>query len=160
MTQRAIIAGLLKELDRGSPAGFAIALHVRFSRPTFLFQTYAKRWMDYYSSSGLVVLDPTVRWGFHSVGHVLWSELEASDEAGVLDKAKDFGITNGVAMATVLSGSRSIASFARADRDYEPAEIEALESGFLELHQATLSPGALSDDDRRALTELSIQLTR
>ena len=160
MTQKAIIAALLQELDGSSPAGFAIALHVRFSRPTFLFQTYAKRWMDHYSTAGLVVRDPTVRWGFHNVGHVLWSDLEAGDDGGVLEEAKDFGITNGVAMATVLSGSRSIASFARADREFEPPEIEALETRFLELHNVTLGAGELSDGDRRALTELSIQLTR
>lgn len=160
MTPRTMIAALLGELDHGSPAGFAIALHVHFSRPTFLFQTYAKRWMDYYSSAGLVVLDPTVRWGFHNVGHVRWSDLEASDEGGVLERAKDFGLSNGVAMATVLSGSRSIASFARADREYEPVEIESLEGRFLELHRITLGPDQLSEGDRRALTELSIQLTR
>ena len=64
MTQRASIAALLHDLDQRSPAGFAIALHIRFTTPTYLFQTYPKRWLDHYSSAGLVVHDPVVRWGF------------------------------------------------------------------------------------------------
>jgi LuxR family transcriptional regulator len=159
MAQRASIAHLLHELDRGSPAGFAIALHIRFTTPTYLFQTYPKRWMDYYSAAGLVVNDPTVRWGFHNIGHIRWADLEAVDEAGVLEKAKDFGIMNGVTIALVLSESRSIASFARADRDYDDLEIVEIEEALARLHQVTLGLGELSSGDRKALKELSVRLT-
>lgn len=160
LTPRAIIAALLEDLDRCSPAGFAIALHIRFTTPTYLFQTYPRRWMDHYSATGLVVLDPTVRWGVSNVGRVRWSDLEPADEGGVLEQAKDFGIMNGVALATVAAASRSIASFARADREYHEPEIDALEETFLHLHHATLGPGVLDEHDRKALTDLSIQLTR
>ena len=109
MTQRASIAALLHDLDQRSPAGFAIALHIRFTTPTYMFQTYPKRWMDHYSSAGLVVHDPVVHWGLHNVGHIRWTDLEAIDSKGVLEQAKDFGIMNGVAIAVVMAGSRSIA---------------------------------------------------
>lgn len=159
MTRTLSVAALLHELDHRSPAGCAIALHIRFTTPTYLFQTYPKRWMDQYSTAGLVLHDPTVRWGMHNVGHVRWGELEAIDSEGVLDRAKDFGIMNGVAISVLTSGSRSIASFARADRDYDEREIEALEVAFTLLHHATASLGQLDESDRLALTQLSVKLT-
>jgi len=160
MTQRASIAALLQDLDRRSPAGLAIALHIRFTRPTFLFQTYSKRWTDHYSATGMVVSDPLVRWGLQNVGRVRWADLEPIDTGGVLEAAKDYGLMNGTCIAMVESGSRTIAGFARADRDYEDAEVDALEEVLTQLHRATLGPGKLSGEDQQALTELSIRLTR
>ena len=159
MSRRESIAALLIDLDRRSPAGYAIALHIRFTTPTYLFQTYSKRWMDHYSAAGLVVHDPTVHWGFSSLGHIRWSELEAFDVHGILKKAKDFGLMNGVAAAVVLSGSRSIASFARADREYEEKEMQQLEDDLARLHGETSGTDGLSASDHRVLTELSVRLT-
>ena len=160
MTPRASIAALLQDLDQRSPAGFAIALHVHFTTPTYLFQGYPSRWLEYYSAEGLVVSDPTVHWGLQNLGHIRWVDLEAIDPQGVLEKAKDFGLMNGVAIAVALSGTRSIGSFARADRDYDEEEMRELEALLSELHIATIGRSELSARDRRALTELSIRLTR
>jgi LuxR family transcriptional regulator, quorum-sensing system regulator SdiA len=159
MSRRASIAALLHDLDRRSPAGFAIALHIRFTTPTYLFQTYPKRWTDHYSAAGLVMHDPTVHWGLHNIGHVRWADLERIDVAGVLEQARDFGIMNGVTVAEFASGTRSIASFARADREYDDCEMRELENLLAQLHRVTIGMGELSEDDRRALTELSIKLT-
>lgn len=159
MNQRASIATILHELDARSPAGFAIALHIRFTAPTYLFQTYPQRWMDVYSKSGLVLRDPTVRWGLDNVGRVRWSELERIDTAGVLERAKDFGLMGGVAIAVVVGGTRSIASFARADREYDDAEMAALEERLIELHRATTGLAELGESDRKALKELSVRLS-
>lgn len=159
MTKKASIAALLLELDRGSPAGFAVGLHIRFTTPTYMFQTYSKRWMDHYSSSGLVMHDPVAHWGLQNVGRIRWADLEAIDSRGVLEDAKDFGMMNGVAISLVNSGSRSIAGFARADRDYDDLEIAALEDALARLHRETMRLGDLSAGDQLALTELSIRLT-
>jgi LuxR family transcriptional regulator len=159
MTQRASIAALLHEIDRRSPAGFAVAMHIRFTRPTYLFQTYAKRWMDYYSAMGMVVHDPLVHWGLQNVGRIRWSDLEAIDSHGVLEAAKDFGLMNGASIAVLIAGSRSISGFARADREYTDPEMADLEDILAELHLATAGLGDLSESDQSALTELSIKLT-
>jgi LuxR family transcriptional regulator len=153
------IATLLQELDERSPAGFAIALHVRFSRPTYLFQTYAQPWMAHYSAAGLVMHDPVVRWGLQNVGRLRWSDLAAIDDSHVFEQAKDHGLMNGAAFAIVIAESRSIAAFARADRDFTDEEMDALEDRLVRLHRATLGLGRLGERDRRALTELSIRLT-
>ena len=159
MTQRASIAAMLKALDEQSPAGFAVALHLQFTRPTYLFQTYPKRWMDYYSAEGLVVQDPTVHWSLSNLGHIRWRDLVAIDPKGVLERAKDFGLMSGVTIAVHISGSRSIASFARADREYEDLEMEDLEARLMHLHRMTMGLAQLSSRDRSALTKLSIRLT-
>lgn len=159
MTARQEIAVLLHELDRLSPAGFAIALHLRFTRPAFLFQTYPRRWTRHYDAAGLVMHDPTVRWGMQNVGAVRWCELEAIDPHGVLEAARDYGIMNGVAVACVAAGSRSIASFARADRDFDDEEIAEIAGLLSRLHAATAEPAAITEADRRALDELSLRLT-
>lgn len=159
MTRRVSIAALLQDLDLRSPAGFAIALHIRFTRPTYLFQTYSKRWMEHYSAAGMVVDDPVVRWGLQNIGRVRWTELEAIDGMGVIEQGKDFGLMNGVAISVVRMASRSIGGFARADRDYDEHEMAQLEDALTELHDVTADLLELSAGDRQALTELSIRLT-
>jgi LuxR family transcriptional regulator len=94
-------------------AGFAPAFHVRFTTPTFLFQTYPKDWLDYYSQNGLVMSDPTVMWGFENTGAVDWAALQANDSAGVLAKAAEYGLKHGATYATEIDGSHSIGTFAR-----------------------------------------------
>jgi len=154
-----LVAALLEELDHRSPAGFAIALHVRFTRPTFLFQSYPKRWMDHYAAGGLMLRDPTVHWGFHNVGHIRWTDLERIDGAGVIDQARDFGIMYGVAVSIVRMASRSIASCSRSDREYTDVEMGELEALLVELHDLTAPGDDLTERDREALTALSIRLT-
>jgi LuxR family transcriptional regulator len=153
------IAALLHQLDQRSPAGFAIALHVRFTRPTYLFQTYAKPWLDRYSEAGLHLHDPVVRWGLQNTGRLRWRDLADIDDAGVFEQAKDHGLMNGAAVAMVISESRTIAAFARADRDYSDEEIEELEDWLARLHVATLGIERLSGRDQRALIDLSVKLT-
>jgi LuxR family transcriptional regulator len=159
MDRKESIAVLLQELDERSPAGFAIALHVRFTRPTYLFQTYAQPWMAHYSAAGLVMHDPVVRWGLQNAGRCRWSDLAAIDDSHVFDQAKDHGLMNGAAFAIVIAESRSIAACARADREFTDEEMDALEQLLVRLHRATLGLERLGARDRRALTELSIRLT-
>lgn len=158
-SRRASVAALLRDLDARSPAGCAIGLHIRFTTPRYMFQSYPKRWIDKYSSSGLFVHDPTVGWGMSNVGWVRWHDLEDIDSHHVLELAKDYGIMNGVTIALLIEGSRSIGSFARSDRDYETSEIRELSPIFEDLHRLTLSFETLSADDRLALKDLSVRLT-
>lgn len=159
MTHRASIAAMIHALDDRSPAGCAIALHIEFTTPKYMFQTYPKRWLDHYSASGLVMHDPVAHWGLQNVGSIRWRDLEAIDRMGVMEQAKDFGLMNGVAMSVLLSGTRSIAGFARADRDFDVAEIAEMEVLLAQLHETTAASGQLRESDQRVLTELSVRLT-
>lgn len=159
MDQHLSISPVLAKLDDLCPAGYAIALHIKFTTPTFLFQTYAQDWMDYYSQNGLVLHDPTVRWGFDNTGTRLWKDLEAEDEHGVLKKARKHGLKHGFVAAHVGHGTRSVASFARSDRDFEEAEISNICEMFIMLHDETVDTEQLSAKEREALKQLSITLT-
>ena len=70
---------LLKRLRSRSPAGFAIALHIEFTTPRYLLQSYAKDWLDLYSSRSMVMQDPTVHWAFANTGSIRWSALNSLD---------------------------------------------------------------------------------
>lgn len=153
------ISTLLARLHRASPAGFAIALHVHFTAPKYLFQSYAKDWLDTYSREGLVLTDPTVRWGFTNIGTIRWSELAADDHHGVFAQAASHGLRYGACVAKVERGSRSMASFSRSDRDLTDAEIEGLRADLGALHDLTESVEALSPSVHMTLKQMSIYLT-
>lgn len=153
------VRNTLSDLKETASGGFALAFHVRFTTPSFLFQTYPKDWLDYYSQNSLVLSDPTVAWGFENDGSINWTDLCESDSAGVLNKAAEFGLKFGATCATGANESRSIGSFARADRDFTDAEramfLEKLEM----LHRATTDMKTLSPETAAALRTMSVQFT-
>lgn len=150
---------LLRRLRSRSPAGFAIALHIQFTTPRYLFQAYEKEWLDYYSSHGLVMHDPTVRWGFANTGSIRWSELAKDDPAGVLASAGEHGARFGVAFAFTDGGSRTMAGFARGDREMSDLDIAALGGDLRKLHLRTLGTEFLAPELHETLKRLSIYLT-
>tara|TARA_R110002096_G_scaffold275928_1_gene469649 strand:+ start:836 stop:1321 length:486 start_codon:yes stop_codon:yes gene_type:complete len=159
MSAQLEIRHILGDLMDTATAGFALAFHVRFTTPSFLFQTYPKDWLDYYSQNGLVMSDPTVAWGFENTGAIGWSDLTASDSAGVLAKAAEFGLKHGATCATGSDESRSIGSFARADRDFTDAERAMCMEKLEILHAATSKMRALSPETAAALRTMSVQFT-
>ena len=151
------ISSLLARLHQASPAGFAIALHVRFTAPKYLFQSYDKAWLDTYSREGLVLHDPVVRWGFSNVGTIRWSELD--DPAGVMQRAAQHGLGFGVVVALLRDGLRTMAGFARSDRDFTDEEVDVLTDHLVELHDLTEPVEALSPNVHQTLKQMSIYLT-
>lgn len=157
-TQHAISDELVR-LKAVSPGGFAMALHVRFTTPTYLFQTYPKDWIDFYSKNGLVMRDPTVRWAFENTGLIRWAELVPIDEAGVIALAGERGILNGFTYATDRNGSRSMASFAQGSRDFSDPEMATIAEQVNHLHDVTASGVSLTPGTRERLRQMSISFT-
>lgn len=150
---------VLKDLKKLSPSGFAIAFHIKFTTPAFLFQTYPKEWLAVYNQRGLVMQDPIVGWSFANNGTIAWSSLKDQDPAGVLTAAATFDMNYGVAIGVEDSGSRSVAGFARADREFTEDEAKTLHDGVVLLHQMTATAKSVSPEQRDALRRLSISLT-
>jgi len=150
---------ILKDLSDVSNAGYAIALHVRYTTPTFLFQSYTKDWLDYYSKNGFVMSDPTVAWGFENTGHIAWSALADKDSAGVLAKAATFGMVYGLTCALEVDESRSISSFSRADRAFTSEETQQLLAQTENLHAITANLDSLSPETSAILRTMSVQFT-
>lgn len=133
------IAGLLGRLKIICDSGFALAVHIRYTRPTLLYQTYARDWADHYSEKGYMLSDPTVHWGLANVGSMEWDMLEAQDPEGVIKAARDYGLLNGWTYAVGPATSRSLASMTRTSPFTETQrgeiraaidEIHALTEGF------------------------------
>ncbi len=153
------IGQLLADLHGMSPAGFAVALHVTYTTPRYLFQSYDKAWMDLYSRRGYVLQDPTVRWGFSHTGTIRWSALAPEDPGGVLAAAASEGLRFGATVALESRGSRSIGSAARGDREYTDTEMVTLLSMLSRMHRATAETMKLSPKDHEMLRVMSIYLT-
>lgn len=159
MSSKHTIKSMLENLDALCPAGYAIALHVRFVTPTYLFQTYEKSWTEYYSKMGWIMQDPTVRWGFENTGIIAWHALALGDTQGIFAKAAEYGLKYGFVFALETDNSRSISSFARGDRNYSDDEIHEIRGILQMLHDKTLDVSQLSDEERIALTRLSVSQT-
>lgn len=149
----------LEDVEALSPAGFAIAFHIRLTAPDFLFQTYPKDWIDIYSEKGFVVVDPTVRWGFSETGSIRWSALHDMDDQNILKQSAVFGMAFGVTIATETDDSRSLASFSRPDREYTDAEITQLLQYVQALHDLTATKTGMTKDLSDELHRLSVQMT-
>ncbi len=153
------LRSLLTRLKLQSPCGFAAAFHVEFTTPRYLFQTYDEDWMTYYSTMGIVMKDPAVRWGFANDGIASWDELQKLDDHGVFDKAAEFGLNFWAVMATSDSGSKSIGAFSRSDKDFNDGERDQLFADFLSLHRLTLQGPEAEPEFGEMLLDLSIRHT-
>lgn len=154
------IGDLVEHLRSAGTAGFAAGLHLTYTSPRYLLQSYPPAWQEIYARNGYLMLDPTVHWGLENDGWIRWSELRGIDTAGILAEAAGHGLLHGITVAIIARGSRSIASFARGDRDYTDAEAARIQVHFGELHHLTLSVHALPPAVHEMLRRLSIILTR
>jgi len=150
----------VRRLDALCTAGYAIALHISFTTPRFLFQTYSREWMEIYSEKGLVLKDPTVLWGFSNSGVARWQDLEDIDDSGILPMAGDHGLKFGFTYAVDRDDSRSISSFARSDRDFINAEIDEISGIIDRLHTQTADIKDFSEKALQELKKLSVIYTR
>ena len=147
-------------LDSITPMGFAIGLHLRLSKPSYLFQSYSQDWISYYSENGLVMADPTVHWGFENDGTTRWSDLTSIDSADVLSKAADFGLKFGLAWSHSGGDSLSIGSFACNDREFDENESAKLVASANRLHVLTSGLEPISDPDLQELRDRGYSITQ
>ena len=131
------VGGHLSRLSVLCDTGFALAIHIRLTAPTLLYQTYTPDWADHYSTKGYMLTDPVVVWGLTHIGRVVWSDLTSVDPDGVIAAAVSFGLTNGWTYATTTAHSRTIAGLTRSGRAHTPAEITEIEAIVDDLHHIT-----------------------
>jgi len=147
-------------LDEACPTGFALAMHIQYSTPRFMFQTYPKKWLEIYSSKGLLLRDPVTQWGFDNTGTARWRDIVETYGGAVMEEAAKFGMNYGAVFATTAGKSRSIGGVFRSDRDYLDVELAEMFTLFETLHSLTAEVPALGDADIEALKGMSDRLTR
>lgn len=145
----------LRKLSALSPAGYFVGLHIRFAAPLISFQSYDQKWLDHYTQQAYALRDPTIAWGFNTTGACRWSDFGIPDMFGILEQARSFGLVYGVTVSCGPIGSRTIASFSRADREYESSEMEQIELVVQRLHDITEPPESLTRPQIEALNCLA-----
>lgn len=151
MSSKAGVDLELHKLTLLAPAGYFVGLHIRYASPLMQFSTYNQDWLDHYTERAFALRDPTIAWGFSTEGSCRWSELTIPDPFGLFDEARDFGMTYGVSVSCGPVSSRTIASFARADREFEDSEIDKISHIVRRLHDITEPPESLTKAQIEAL---------
>lgn len=141
----------LHQLSLMAPAGYFVGLHIRFTAPLFTYQTYDQAWIDHYTENGYVLRDPMTAWGFSTTGSIRWGDPKLPDPFKLFDEAATYGLHYGCTVACGPIKSRTIASFARADREFEDREIAAIEVIVKRLHDMTEPPEELTKAQIEAL---------
>lgn len=141
----------LHQLTLMAPAGYFLGLHIRFTAPLMTFQTYDQAWLDHYTENGFVLRDPMTAWGFSTTGTIRWSDERLLDPFNLFKEAAKFGLNYGATIACGPIKSRTIASFARSDRDYRDDEIETISVIVHRLHDMTEPPDELTQAQVEAL---------
>ena len=128
---------LLQRLGRYCDTGFALAIHIRYTRPSLLYRTYAPEWIEFYSEHGLMMADPVVHWGIANTGLVRWDDLTDHDPGGVIADAKRFGLHNGWTYSVGEPESRTISGFTKSGAAFTQAQLTDLVSIVDATHKLT-----------------------
>ncbi|MCU9848412.1 autoinducer binding domain-containing protein [Defluviimonas sp. WL0024] len=151
MSEMPILDPVLHSLALMAPAGYFIGLHIRYASPLMQFSNYNQDWLDHYTEKAFALRDPTIAWGFSTEGACRWSEIDIPDPFGLFREAKEFGLKFGLTVSCGPVRSRTISSFARADRDFTDSEIEKISELVRRLHDITEPPESLTTAQIEAL---------
>ena len=141
----------LRKLGQLAPAGYFVGLHIRFAAPLISFQSYDQAWLDHYTREAYALRDPTIAWGFSTTGACRWRDFNIPDPFGILTQASKHGLVYGMTVSCGPISSRTIASFARSDREFEDSEMETINNTVRRLHDITEPPDSLSRAQIEAL---------
>ncbi len=143
------------QIDQISPAGFYVALRVGFSFPEEELNELPENWVEFYTTHGLVVHDPAMKWVYGNTGVVRFADIALPDPHQVHARAAVFGLTHGAAisvMGTQDRGRRSYGLFFRDDRDFGQGDLEELERIIQRLHSG--------QEDEPMLTAAEVEALR
>lgn len=141
----------LEDLRLLAPAGYFIGLHIRFTSPLMIYQTYDQGWVNHYTVNAYVLRDPATIWGMANTGVIRWSDPAFADPHNILPEAAAFGLRYGVTVACGPSSSRSIAGFARSDREFTEQELYMVRSCVERMHDRFAQPATLTAAQLEAL---------
>lgn len=135
-------------------SGFALAIHIRYTRPTILYRTYDQAWIEHYSERGFMLSDPVVHWGLTHVGGIRWADLADHDPQGVLRDALAHGLHNGWTYAVGPQASRTIAGVTKTGADFTESQRAEVAQIVDDLHALTEGFETFTPDTQAALLAL------
>ena len=143
------------QIEQISPAGFYVALRVGFSFPEEELHVLPANWVEFYTTHGLVVHDPAMKWVYANTGATRTSQIVLPDPHQVRERAAVYGLTHGAVISVMAAGDRgrrSYGLFFRDDRDFEDGDLRSLHGILTRLHSGS--------DDEASLTAAEIQALR
>ncbi len=114
-----------------------------------------ENWVEFYTTHGLVVHDPAMKWVYANIGAVRFSEIGLPDPQQVRERAAVFGLSHGAAISVMTPadrGRRTYGLFFRADRDFEQTDLAELQTIVSKLH--------IGSDSEPSLTAAEVQALR
>lgn len=125
------------QIDQIAPAGFYVALRVGFSFPDEELNLLPANWVEFYTTNGLVVHDPAMKWVYGNTGAVRMADIGLPDPHQVRARATVFGLAHGAAISILNPsdrGRRSYGLFFRDDRDFADKDLTELHQILRRLH--------------------------
>lgn len=144
-----------REFEPLAPAGFYIAIRVGFAFPMVEHNQLPPDWVREYTASGLIVHDPAMSWAYRNCGVSRWSEIGEPDSQGVLELARQHGLSFGAVASCIDdgdAGQRSFGFFCRSDREYRNDELEQLNRTLVACHEAHQRPKNLTAAELETLS--------
>ena len=135
---------LFDELSDVAPAGYAVALRIRFAAPLYLRSAYPEGWQEIYTTSNFQFRDPVLFWGVGNAGARRWSEIPLPDPFKVFEQARDWGLSFGVVASAGKITVRSVTGAARSDREFTDDEMERVANINQRLHDLSRLPEDLT----------------
>lgn len=142
------------EIGQLAPSGYYIALRIGFAFPIEETNALPIEWVNHYTKQRFMLYDPAIRWAYGNVGSIRWSEITLDDPKRVLAQAQTFGMRYGLTVSVFDSGKdmqRSLASFTRADREFNAIEAKLLQVYLTRRHNETAPPTNLTKAELEAL---------
>jgi LuxR family transcriptional regulator len=149
------VAARLRDLRAMCDSGYALAIHIRYTRPSLLYRSYNQTWIDHYSERGFMLTDPVVLWGLRHIGAINWAELSKDDTEGVLTDAVAHGLHNGWTYSTGPATARTIAGLTKTSADFTAAERAEIVKIVDDIHALTEGFDEMPAKDQEALRRLT-----
>lgn len=149
-----ILQPMRNKLEQIAPAGFYVALRVGFSFPEEELNKLPANWVEFYTTNGLVVHDPAMKWVYANTGVVRMQEIAFPDPHQVRARAEVFGLLHGAVISVMTPadrGRRSYGIFFREDSDFADCDLTALHEIVKRLHVGNTDEPALTAAEIEAL---------
>ena len=150
----AILQATRDHIEQIAPAGFYLALRVGFSFPEEELNHLPENWVEFYTTRGLVVHDPVMKWVYGNVGAARMTDIDLPDPHRIRAKAVAFGLDYGAVISVMTAadrGRRSYGLFFRNDRDFSDADLKALHAIVKQMHSGTTDDPGLTAAEVEAL---------
>lgn len=142
------------QIDQIASAGFYLALRVGFSFPEEELNELPPNWVEFYTTNGLVVHDPAMKWVYGNTGAVRMAEITLPDPHQVRARAAIFGLSYGAVISVLAPadrGRRSYGLFFRQESEFSDADLTDLTGLVRKLHSGISDEPSLTGAEIEAM---------